>query len=77
MSRKISSNEIDAVYETAVRNGAIGGKLLGAGGGGFILFYVEPEERQRLKEALSGYLHIPFRFEFNGSEIIVYKPNYR
>jgi len=77
LSRKISSNEIDAVYETAVRNGAIGGKLLGAGGGGFILFYVEPEERQRLKEALSGYLHIPFRFEFNGSEIIVYKPNYR
>jgi len=77
LSRKISSGEIDDVYGTAIKNGAVGGKLLGAGGGGFILFYVEPEERQRLKDALKGYLHIPFRFEFNGSEIIVYKPNYR
>lgn len=77
LSKKISNDGIDEVYDTAIRNGAIGGKLLGAGGGGFILFYVEPEEQQRLKDALKGYLHIPFRFEFNGSEIIVYKPNYR
>ncbi|MBI5236208.1 MAG: kinase [Deltaproteobacteria bacterium] len=76
LSAKISNDEIDAMYNTALKNGAIGGKLLGAGGGGFILFYVEPENRARVKEALKSYLHIPFKFDFTGSEIIVYKPDY-
>ena len=51
--------------------------MLGAGGGGFIIFYVEPENRKRIKEALKDYLHIPFRFDFSGSEIIVYRPSYQ
>lgn len=77
LSGSITNGQIDEAYSAAVRNGAIGGKLLGAGGGGFLLFYVEPEEQGRVRDALKGYLHIPFRFEFNGSEIIVYKPDYR
>ncbi len=76
LSNKVSSSEIDEMYDTALKNGAVGGKLLGAGGGGFILFYAEPENQERLKKALSGYLHVPFTFDFTGSDIIVYKPNY-
>ncbi len=76
LSRKISNGEIDEMYETALRNGAKGGKLLGAGNGGFMVFYVEPECQQRVKEALGKYLHVPFRFDFTGSEIMVYKPDY-
>lgn len=77
LSSKISNDEIDDMYEKALKNGALGGKLLGAGGGGFILFYVEPENRENIKKALTSYLHIPFRFDFNGSEIIVYRPSYQ
>jgi D-glycero-alpha-D-manno-heptose-7-phosphate kinase len=76
LSSKITNSEIDDIYETAINNGAVGGKLLGAGGGGFIVFYAEPENQKRLKEALKKYLHIPFRFDFTGSDIIVYKPIY-
>lgn len=77
LSSKISNSEIDDMYETALKNGAVGGKLLGAGGGGFIVFYTEPENQKRLKEALKKYLFIPFRFDFTGSDIIVYKPGYQ
>ncbi len=76
LSNDISNNEIDEMYETALSNGAVGGKLLGAGGGGFIVFYVEPENQQNVREALANYLHIPFKLDFTGSEIIVYKPYY-
>lgn len=76
LSNKISNSEIDNIYEVGLKNGAIGGKLLGAGGGGFILFYVEPENQERVKQALKGYLHVPFEFDFSGSEIIVYKPDF-
>ncbi len=76
LSTKITNGEIDAIYEIALKNGAVGGKLLGAGSGGFILFYVEPENQYRLKEALKGYLHVPFKFDFSGSEIIVYQPGF-
>jgi len=74
LSSKITNNDIDDIYETARRHGAVGGKLLGAGGGGFILFYVEPERQEQMKKALHQYLHVPFRFDFKGSEIIVYQP---
>src|SRR3972149_4581046 len=77
LSSKISNRDIDSMYEIAVKNGAIGGKLLGAGGGGFMLFYVEPDNQERVKKALQNYLHVPFRFDFNGSEVIVYKPAYQ
>lgn len=73
LSQKVSTQFIDEVYDMALANGAIGGKLLGAGGGGFILFFVEPKNRNRVKSALSSLLHVPFRFENTGSQIIYYK----
>lgn len=76
LSSKITTRDIDDVYETAVKNGAVGGKLCGAGGGGFIVFYVETENQERVKKALNNFLHVPFKFNFSGSEIIVYKPDY-
>lgn len=76
LSSKVTNGDIDSIYETAIRNGAVGGKLLGAGAGGFILFYVEPENQNRVREALKNLLQVPFNFDYSGSEIIVYKPNY-
>lgn len=75
LSNRITKPEIDEVYKTAIKHGAIGGKLCGAGGGGFMVFYVEPENQLRLKEALKHYLYVPFKFDFDGSRIIVYKPD--
>ncbi len=72
LSTKISNSYIDGIYETAMKNGAVGGKLLGAGGGGFMLFYVEPEEQARVKAAMGNLLQIPFEFEYFGSQIIYY-----
>lgn len=77
LSEDISNGEIDTIYDTAIKAGAIGGKLLGAGGGGFVLIYAAPEKHSQIKKALKGYLNIPFRFDFDGSKIIVYEPNYR
>lgn len=73
LSGKVSTGEIDRMYETGLANGAIGGKLLGAGGGGFMLFFCEPEKQPQLLSSLKGYLHIPFRFEDNGSQVIYYR----
>ena len=76
LSSKITTKDIDDIYETAIKNGAVGGKLCGAGGGGVIVFYVEPENQERLKRAFNNFLHVPFKFDFRGSEIMVYKPNH-
>jgi len=76
LTSKISTPFIDEVYETAIRSGAIGGKLLGAGGGGFILFFVRPEDQSKVKEALKRLLYVPFRFENLGSQIIYYGPDH-
>ena len=73
LSSKITNDEIDTMYETALQAGAVGGKLLGAGGGGFMAFYVEKEKQNSVKSALSKYLHIPFKFDFDGSKIVVYE----
>ena len=74
LTRKISTDTLDQIYGTAMRYGALGGKLLGAGGGGFFIFYV-PEERQELvRAALKDLLYVPFRFEDAGSEILYYCP---
>lgn len=70
----ISTPQIDDLYDTALRAGAIGGKLLGAGGGGFLLLFVRPDEQARVKEALADLLHVPFQFETQGSRIIFYDP---
>jgi D-glycero-alpha-D-manno-heptose-7-phosphate kinase len=76
LSSKISNIEIDNMYKKALNAGAIGGKLLGAGGGGFMAFYVEKDKQQKVIEELKDYLNIPFNFEFEGSKIIVYKPTH-
>lgn len=72
LTDKISTPYVDYLYEAATREGATGGKLLGAGGAGFILFFVKPEFQSKLKETLRGLLHVPFRFENLGSQIIFY-----
>jgi len=70
----ISNNEIDYMYKTAKDAGALGGKLLGAGGGGFMLFYVPQENQAAVKKALEKYLYVKFKFENAGTEIIYYAP---
>lgn len=70
----ISMSSIDAVYDRAMQAGALGGKLLGAGGGGFLLFYVAKEMQQHVKTELRELLNVPFTFENNGSEILYYDP---
>lgn len=72
LSSKVSSGPIDEIYEQARRCGALGGKILGAGGGGFILFFVRPENRERLRQGLSHLLHVPFRFDTLGSQVIYF-----
>jgi D-glycero-alpha-D-manno-heptose-7-phosphate kinase len=74
LSTKISNSFIDSIYDTARKNGALGGKLLGAGGGGFVLFYVNSEYQQGVLDALSDLVYIPFHFENSGSSIVVYEP---
>jgi D-glycero-alpha-D-manno-heptose-7-phosphate kinase len=74
LSSKITNQTIDDIYETVRRTGAIGGKVLGAGGGGFILFFVKPELQHRVREKLKKILYVPFKFEELGSQIIYYRP---
>ena len=75
LSSQISTPYIDYLYDTARHAGATGGKILGAGGGGFILFFVKPELQPMVSESLHGLLHVPFRFENSGSQIIFYEPD--
>ncbi len=70
LSSKITNSTIDDIYNTATKNGALGGKLLGAGGGGFMLFFADPGAQPRIREKLSGFLHVPFKFESAGSQVI-------
>ena len=72
LTRKITTPEINKIYNDAIMAGALGGKLLGAGGGGCILFFVEPEKQKKVKKKLKNLLHIPFGFENLGSQIIYY-----
>lgn len=72
LTNKISTPFIDNVYEIAIKVGALGGKLLGAGGGGCILFFVKPEDQPKVKEKLKNLLYVPFKFENLGSQIIYY-----
>ncbi len=75
LSDKVSTNHIDQMYDTAMRAGALGGKLLGAGGGGFVLFFVEPHQQPKVRSALGDLLEIPIKFENLGSQIIFYQPD--
>lgn len=70
----ISTNSIDGLYEKGVEAGALGGKLLGAGGGGFLIFYVQPEKQAVVMEAMKDLMYIPFKFEDGGTRVIHYTP---
>ena len=72
LTNKISNKNIDEIYTAGINAGAIGGKLLGAGGGGFMLFYVSKGKQKNVINALKKKLFVPFRFEFTGSKIIYY-----
>jgi D-glycero-alpha-D-manno-heptose-7-phosphate kinase len=74
LTQKISNPEIDAIYEAGIDAGALGGKLLGAGGGGFMLFFVPPEKRDILRQRLKRLLCVPFAFSAKGSEVVLYEP---
>ena len=70
----VTTNYIDNLYDKAMQAGALGGKLLGAGGGGFLVFYVQPKYRKKVKEALKDLMYIPFAFEDAGTRVIHYTP---
>ncbi len=75
LSNKVSTPEIDLIYEKAMKEGATGGKILGAGGGGFLLLFVRPELQDHVKQALNHLIHVPFQFDDSGSRVVVYQPN--
>lgn len=75
LSDKISTDFIDDIYEEARNEGALGGKVLGAGGGGFILFFAPPDRQERIKKRLGNLVHVPFQFERDGSHIVYYNPS--
>lgn len=70
----ITTNSIDGLYEKGIEAGALGGKLLGAGGGGFLVFYVQPEKQKAVREAMKDLMYIPFKFEDGGTKVIYYSP---
>ena len=72
--RAVSTGSIDELYERGMKAGALGGKLLGAGGGGFLVFYVQPEKHEAVKEAMKDLMYIPFKFEDGGTRVINYSP---
>ena len=75
LSDKISNARIDDLYSTAIAAGAVGGKLLGAGGGGFVLLFAEPSSQDKIRSKFKDLLEVPFKFENLGSQIIFYQPD--
>ena len=70
----VSTNSIDELYARGIAAGALGGKLLGAGGGGFLVFYVQPHRQDSVRWAMRDLMHIPFEFEDGGTRVIHYTP---
>lgn len=70
----VTTDNIDGLYAKGIEAGALGGKLLGAGGGGFLVFYVQPDKQDSVKEAMKDYMRIPFEFENNGTQVMYYSP---
>ena len=68
----VSTGEIDKLYEKGIKAGALGGKLLGAGGGGFLVFYVNDKNKEKVKEAMKDLLYIPFKFDNDGTSVVYY-----
>lgn len=73
LSSRVSNDKVDAMYEAAIGAGALGGKITGAGGGGFMLLFVPPESQGKVREALKGLLHVPFRIDTTGSQIVYFQ----
>ena len=73
-SSSVSNGEVDEIYQEARAAGALGGKLLGAGGGGFMVLFVPPEDQPQVKARLNRLISVPFKFDFMGSQIIYYQP---
>ena len=74
LNAAVSTDTIDGLYDAAKKAGALGGKLLGAGGGGFLLLYVQPEKQEAVRRALGQLKEIPFRFETGGARVLYYAP---
>ena len=74
LSNMVSSSVIDDIYNNALKAGAVGGKLSGAGGGGFLLLFVPPERQKEVRERLNRLIYVPIEFEFSGSQIIFFDP---
>ena len=72
----VSTNSIDELYEKGINAGALGGKLLGAGSGGFLIFYVQPDQQDSVRLAMRNLMYIPFKFEDGGTRVIYYAPEY-
>jgi len=75
LSAKITNPAIDVIYQNAIEAGAIGGKILGAGGGGFMLLFVKPELQQKVRDQLKHLIYVPFKFDNTGSRVVLYQPN--
>ena len=74
LNASVSTDATDELYDLAKKAGALGGKLLGAGGGGFLLLYVQPERQEAVRQALGRLKEIPFRFETGGARVLYYAP---
>lgn len=74
LNGRISTSHVDEIYQAAMDGGALGGKLIGAGGGGFMLVFARPQDHARVREKLGDLIHVPFKFDFSGSRIIFYEP---
>jgi D-glycero-alpha-D-manno-heptose-7-phosphate kinase len=74
LSDMVSNTEVDTMYAKARDAGAVGGKLLGAGGGGFLMLFVPPAKQEDVREVLDDLIHVPFTFEFSGSQVIFFDP---
>jgi D-glycero-alpha-D-manno-heptose-7-phosphate kinase len=75
LADSVSNAQIDEIYEAARSAGAIGGKLLGAGGGGFMVFFVEEAARERVRERLKNLIHVSISTDNDGSKIVLYQPD--
>lgn len=74
LSKDISTQLIDDIYQIGIDNGALGGKILGSGGGGFILFYADEKYQAKVRKALDNLIYVPFKFDDQGCNIVYYAP---
>jgi len=75
LSDKVSNSYVDEIFMAAMSAGAIGGKILGAGGGGFVIFFVKPQDQQAVRMKLKDLVYVPFEFENRGCQIVLYEPD--